>query len=409
MHDVIVVGGGPTGISSAVAAARNGAQVLLVERYGFLGGLSTAGMFGSWATFHDGEGNQIIKGIAQEIVDRLIEIGASPGHIMCETGQTGSVTPFDSEAFKYLCFELIYQERISLLLHSFASGVVMEKEQIRGVKTINESGEQTHYGKIVIDASGDGDIAVLCGADYNLGRAEDEITQPATLIFKMANVNTNKFSEFMSESKTNFFDNLIRFSKSVREDVVTVSVSGVFDIDCNDVWGLTKAELEGARQVFTISQMLKQRVPGFEEAFTINSISHVGVRESKRITGEYTLSEQDLINGNKPEDMIALGCHPIELYDFEVHDLHQCKVPVYGIPLRTIIPKNIKGLIVPGRCISATSKAQTSVNSTPTCMAMGQAAGTAAAMAAGHKNDVREVDLKDLKKALIGQGAILEF
>ncbi|MHB8807676.1 MAG: FAD-dependent oxidoreductase, partial [Anaerolineaceae bacterium] len=184
-YDVIVVGGGPAGITAALAASRANVSTLLIERYGFLGGMSSSALVYPWFTFHDLNGNQVIKGIAQEIVEKLMARGGSPGHLRDSSGFVWSITPFDKEILKSLTLEMLSESNVDILLHSFVSEVQVVNQNIVKLKTIGKYGNSELNGKVIVDATGDADIANLSGAPFTLGRSSDGKVQAMTLIFRL--------------------------------------------------------------------------------------------------------------------------------------------------------------------------------------------------------------------------------
>jgi hypothetical protein len=207
--DVVVAGGGPAGINAAIAAGRQGAPTVLIERYGFLGGMSTAAMVYPWMTFHTEKGEQVIKGIAQEIVERLMARGGSPGHLRDTIGFVYSVTPYHPEIYKLLAIEMFKEAGVKLLLHSFVDEVQVNGDAIASVKLASKSGPIEVRGKMFVDATGDADIAYLSGAPTMKGREGDKRTQPMTLKFRMRGVNLATVKQYMIDHPDNFYKNTL--------------------------------------------------------------------------------------------------------------------------------------------------------------------------------------------------------
>lgn len=443
--DVLVIGGGPAGIAAAIAAGRNHARTLLVERYGFLGGELITGL--PILTFHTFGGKQVVRGIPQELVDRLVQEGGSCGHLRAQGTHVYTWTPCYPEVFKYVSQEMVLESGAEILLHSFVSDVIMDGARIKGVEVVNKSGKTLIYAKNIIDATGDGDIAARAGAPFEKGRVEDGLMQPVSMIFSIANVDVDKavesirpnypinqelvklgkaqghyirvfgsFAPWQEEiEKTGLFrdKNHGMAMFSLKENELTFNTSKIFNVDATNAEDLTRAEIEGRRQVFAIARFLKAHAPGFENSHLCSTAPHIGVRESRRIMGEYVLTEDDVLEGKSFSDSVACSGYTIDIHHPTGEKPGLIKFlnndsSYYGIPYRSIVPREIDNLLLAGRCISCTSIALGSVRVIAVCMATGQAAGTAAALATEVQVAPRHLDIAKLRAALVNQNAIIE-
>ncbi len=413
-HEVVVVGGGTSGIAAAVASARNGADTLLIERYGFLGGTMTAGLINPFMSFHSG-GKQVIKGIFQEILDRLKDYG----------GYDERTRAFDAEVMKIVADDMIKEAEVKLLLHTYVTDVVMERNIIRGVEIFNKSGRQIVFGRVIVDATGDGDIAVMAGAPYEKGRKEDGLMQPMTLCFRMGGVDVNRmppleeinrlFEEAKSEGKITFPRRRVLYFPTTRKGEIHFNTTRIIKVDGTKAEDLTYAEMEGRRQMIELIKFLKERVPGFENSYLLMSGAQIGVRETRRIIGEYIMTGDDIIEARKFDDAIARGSYWIDIHNpagegFEDNPYSGKSPPpgdYYEIPYRCLIPKKVDNLLIAGRCISSTHEAQAAIRVIPIVVAIGQAAGTAAALSAKLKVTPRELDVSKLQETLRNQGAFI--
>jgi hypothetical protein len=444
-YDVIVAGGGPSGLCAAVAAARNGAKVLLVERYGFIGGNATASLVGPWMTFHATADTQVVDGLPEEIVQRLKQVGGSLGHVRDTTGYVATVTPFDAETLKFVAFEMCQEAGVELLLHSFITGVLTEGDRVTGIVVHNKSGRTELKAPVVIDCTGDGDVATLAGAEFQQGREQDGLTQPMTLMFKLANVDLGKVRAYMKANPSEFYKrtmlqdldhlqhlsvngfysilqdaiakgelklkrDMVLFFQTVHDDEVTVNMTRVQGLDGTDAWQLTQAEIELRKQVMQLVAFFRSRVPGFERAYLSSTGVQAGVRETRRIVGEYVLTAEDIIDGRHFPDIVSRYAYPIDIHDPAGNGTRTIRLRSgsYEIPFRALLPRGIDGLIVAGRCISCTHEALAAIRTMPSAMALGQAAGTAAALAVASGRRLRGLDLAELHGVLREQGANLE-
>lgn len=439
--DVVVVGGGPAGISAAIAAGRLGCKTILLERYGFLGGMSTIAGVYPWMTFHTEGGRQVIFGLAQEIVDRLVKLGASPGHLRDTIGFVHTVTPFDGEAFKLLALDMLREANVKVLLHSYVDEVKTEENTIQSVLVATKSGRIEIRGGMFVDATGDADLALMAGAPVLKGRDSDQQTQPMTLKFRMRGVDTAVIKEKMMQEPENFYgktlvdklaelpltgiqgfyrewqqaglpinrDQVLLFVGPEPDEVV-VNCTRIQGLDGTDVEDLTRAEEEGLRQVMMMARFLKKSIPGFEKAVISSVAPQIGIRETRRIEGLYTLTADDVIEGRKFADAIAKSGYPIDIHDPTGKGVTAAWIKgdgAYDIPYRSLVPKGIANLLVGGRCISTSHEAQATTRLTPSCMATGQAAGTAAALALQTQKHPAEVDINLLQQELRRQNAYI--
>lgn len=442
--DVLVVGGGPAGIGAALGAADAGAGVVLAERFGFLGGNATAALVMPWMSFHTGrpraprrgdaglfpsdhgEGEPVVAGKQREVVERLIEDGGA----LPPSDATGYTVPFDPEVFKLVAFDLLDEAGVDYLLHSFASGVRTAADP-REVVFETKSGPLVVAAKVVVDGTGDGDIAAAVGAGFDVGRDLDGLTQPMTLLFRMVEFVQPEFAHYVRHHPDQWrsvhgLEELVDRATAAgvlnlpREDIlffgtthdreVAVNSTRVTRVLGTDVWDLTRAELESHRQMRQLAEFFRRYVPGFADAYVAQSGVTVGVRETRRIRGRYVLTGEDVLTARKFDDVIARGTYPVDIHSPTGRGTMLRTVPAddaYDIPLRCLLPLGVDHLLTAGRCISGTHEAHSSYRVTPTAMATGHAAGVCAAIAALTGCAPAEVPAAAVQAELLRQGADL--
>jgi hypothetical protein len=421
--------------------------VILVERYGFLGGNATAALVMPLMSFHNevraareqqwdgdvprilptdhGPGEPVVAGPLNELLERLFPVGGA----VPPSQETGYTVPFDPECYKLATLDMLDDSGVRFLFHAFASGVTAE-HTVDGVVFETKSGPVVLSAGTVIDCTGDGDVAAAAGAPYALGRETDGLTQPMTLMFRMVQFERERFAAYVHEHPDQWRGvsglwELVAQAQAdgeldlPREDMLFFATPHPHEVSVNstrvsgmgnDVWDLTHAEWRTRRQMRQIVHFLRTRVPGFERAYDAQSGVAVGVRETRRIAGEYLLTGDDILAARKFDDAIARGSYPIDIHDPAGKGTVLRRIPVseaYDIPLRCLIPRDVDRLLVAGRCISGTHEAHSSYRVTPIAMATGHAAGVTAALAARSSRPVREVPYTDVQRELLRQGAIL--
>lgn len=413
--DVIVAGGGPSGIAAAIASAREGAKTLLVERYGFLGGAGTAMMVNPWMSYRAGDGGeQLIFGVLQELIDGMTELGMY--------GHPKARNAFDPEALKVVAERLCLEAGVTLLYHTFLAGVNIGQDGIiESVQLANKSGLVNMSARMYVDATGDADLAALAGAVVEKGREVDSNCQPMTLNFRMADVDIlrmpdkNEITRLFLEAKRRGDvdcprEDVLWFYAN-QPDVIHFNTTRVILKDATDPWQLTEAEIEGRRQVQQLVAFLKKEVAGFENAYLQTTAPQIGVRESRRVIGEHVLTAEELLSACKFADVIARGAYPVDIHNPTGSGTIIRKLKPgewYDIPLRSLIPLKLNNLLVGGRPISATHEAHSAIRVQPIAIAIGQAAGVAAALCVKDNVTPRELQVNKVQQSLNKQGARLQ-
>ena len=434
--DVLVVGAGPAGIMAAQSAALvKGTKVMLLDSRGYLGGNMTIGL--PLLGFLGRKGNEIIKGLPLRFVERLRERGQATHHRACPLHV--SLTMVDPEGTKRLAWEIMEECGVKVLLYVFAADVIMENGKCKGVVIESKKGREAILAKSVVDCTGDGDILYRCGAEMLYGNDEG-IAQPPTLMFSMRGVDSRRLRDAVADHPDIYdidyipneffrpmdnctfvgFRNQIRqareagyrlpvertiFMTGMAEDEWWVNMSRVNGIDATDPEQYTRGEELCIEQNAEIVRYLKAYIPGFENAWLDKVAPFMGVRETRRLVGEYTLTEQDIFDCARFDDAIAVASYPVDLHHPVGGDCSLWWCPdCYDVPYRCLIPKKVDGVIAAGRDISATHLALASVRVMGPAMCLGEAAGKAAALAVRDNKELRDLDVTELQSALREEG-----
>ena len=409
--DVLVVGAGSAGSTAAIAAARAGASTLLVDRFGFLGGTSTAVLDTFYAFYTPGaQPQKVVSGIPDEVVARLTERGMAferPNTYGAGTGIT-----YDPESLKRVWDELVEEAGARTLLHALAFGVEVEEGRVVGVDVATKSGVRRLRPRVVVDCSGDADICALAGAPFE---APGDDVQSLSTVFRIANVDVARAESLpkkelwslMREARDSGRYALTRIEGSVHrtphEGVMMALMTRVRKVDATDADQLSAAEPEGRRQAHEYFRFLHECVPGYERAVLLSTSPAIGVRESRRIVGEHVLTADEILAATRFTDQIARCGAPIEEHHAgdDTRWVYLEEGATYGVPFRALQPRELENVLVAGRCFSATHDAHASARSMATCMAMGQAAGTAAALS----DEPKHLDSERLRRQLRADGA----
>lgn len=411
-YDVIVVGGGPAGVGAALGAARQGAKTLLIEQYAFLGGMWTAGMvIPIWDWENKG-------GIMQEIVDGLMEEK--------HTAYSGPLLGFDIEAMKLLLDQMMLNSNVTLLFHTWFSAPIMQNNTICGVIVENKSGRQAYGAKCVIDCTGDGDVAARAGAPFKVGREKDGATQPMSLMFKMGEMDYVQAMDYSAGplKTTDLFFHMEHAAQAAglnnyafnfdRPYILSLptphqgiaEMTHVRNKSGINAQELSEAEVEGRALVHEAMDYFTKYMPQFRHAILEQTAPCIGVRETRRIMGEYELTLDDILEGRMHEDGICTCAFSIDIHqpDGLSQEGYEYHTKPYHIPYRSLVPLKVEKLLVAGRCISGSYEAHASYRVTGDCVAMGQAAGIAAAIAVKNTIPPRNIDTRDLIQLLRNQG-----
>lgn len=444
-YDLVVVGGGIAGCMAAVAAARESLSVLLIEEEGYLGGSLTACGTGPMMTFHAGQ-TQVVRGLTDEMIQRLVQKGLSVGHIVDSTGYTYSVTPFDSEGMKRELELMCLEAGVQLLFHTTVVEASPQKGLLSSIKCLCAGNLFSVQGSYFIDASGDADLIAMADIPYEQGRETDGKDQPLTMNFKLVDVNLQIIRNLMDSdielfpfltpkpglqhqaSRLSFsgfqqimyegiekgeitFDRdiVLCFETNAKNEVI-VNMTRVLDKNPVKPLELTAAELEGRRQVWELYGFLKTHIPGFENARMTSSGPRIGVRSSRRLKGLYRVTAQDLLNETLFDDAISACGYPIDIHSPDgaaTDSTFLREGGFYTIPLRSLLNAQVPNVLAAGRNISCEFAAHASLRVSPSAGAIGQGAGAAVALAVKTKTDLFHLDLEALHATLRKAGAFI--
>ncbi|MBO5859659.1 MAG: FAD-dependent oxidoreductase [Clostridia bacterium] len=406
--DVLVLGSGPSGFAAAYSAAKNGAKVILVEQNGDVGGISTSGLMSHWTGSCD-----------SPLFNEMLKRSSLKNEGEFRNEITNIIDP---EKLKTLYLEMLDEVGCKLMLYTFAMDTICEGDKVLGASVINKSGRTDIYAKIVIDATGDGDVAARAGAEFVLGRESDSKMQPATLMFKVGGVDYSRavfLGSFESTYETPKGElqalakehipspaGHILTYKTTLPGIVTCNMTNAIEIDGTCADDLTKAMLTCRRQMDDIVRYLREFVPGYENCFVVSAASLIGIRETRHFKGKYTLNEQDILEAKVFDDYVVKDAY----FNFDVHNITGAGLDKtgaqknfsqdkgYTIPYRCLIPEVKENLLLCGRNISGTHIAHSNFRAMPICLGIGEAAGTAAALAVSQGCSLVDIKAEQIRE-----------
>ncbi|MDG5816678.1 FAD-dependent oxidoreductase [Chitinispirillales bacterium ANBcel5] len=404
IYDVVVIGGGPGGVCAAVAAARQGASTLLVERYGFLGGMATAGLVNPFMSYKNGT-EYLTSSVFNEILSRL-----SNENALCSKGSI-----FDDEILKIVLDEMMAEAKVDILFHSTFTSLTRENDQILKAHFSGKSGQISVASRVFIDSTGDGDVAAMADAPFDTGRDEDNACQPMSLCFRVSGVSGDISPKELGQELTPLLYDAKKqgIITQPREDVLVFGtlIPETFHFNSTRILGknatccldLTAAEIEGRRQTMELFKLFKKYSPRFKNAVIAKIATQIGVRESRRVVGNYNITEEDILAARKFKDGIAKSNYPIDIHNpigpgTILKDIPQGDY--YEVPLRSLIPTGIDNLIIGSRCIGSTHEAHSSLRVMPVVGGIGEAAGITAAMAVKQNSTPAQIDGSVIKKMI---------
>mgnify|MGYP000867900285 FL=1 len=418
-YDVIIAGGGLSGVAAAAASAREGCSVLVAEQYGFLGGMATAGLVNPFMPYTIRKSGQeytrqdeVNRGIFREILENLAELdGLHPNR------QT-----FNEEILKLVLDRMMKKYNVKVIFHSFLTGAKRTENKIETISIANKSGTAEYSARYFVDATGDADLSAYAGCEFKIGREGDHLCQPMTLCFRLANVDRTKYKKEADRTAVN--EKYKEFKRkglisNPREDVLVFDhmVDDILHFNSTriikkcgvDAEDMSEAEIQAREQVYELFRFMKENIPGFENAQLLMTAARTGVRESRRIVGEYTITEEDLLNTIKFPDSIARGTYPVDIHNPGGSGTVIKHIPLgdyYTIPYRALLPKGIDNLITAGRPISSTHEAHSAYRVMPICTCIGEGAGVAAAVALKGNQACRDADVEKIHEILDKNGAL---
>ncbi|MDP3753155.1 MAG: FAD-dependent oxidoreductase [Polaromonas sp.] len=434
--DVVVVGGGPAGLAASVSAAKHGARTLLVERYGFLGGMGTAGGVTNFAGLYgrkNGAMQQVVHGVVDDLLARIDALG---GLNAPQDGMQGRirVRSYDVSAYKCAADQLLVASGVQLLFHAWAAAVVMQDRQISALVVETKSGRQAIRARCFIDCSGDADVAHFAGVPFELGDGHGSALFPSTM-FRVGHVDAPRALAAVGDFKA---INALMAQSQVREpgryqfpregailrpqknpaewraNVTQIRNAQGTAMDATDARQLSEGELEGRRQITEYFRFLRNEVPGFEQSAIVDIAPQVGIRETRRIQGQYALSGEDILSSARFDDTIGINAWPMELHadgriDWQFpRNMDAAEGRAYNdLPWRMLVPTTVSNLLVAGRCASMTHEGQSAARASGGCFVMGQAAGTAAARL-NKDQTFADIDIRQLQQLLRQDGVYLD-
>ncbi len=419
--DVIVCGGGSAGCAAAIASARRGASTLLVESGGFFGGTAVAVLDTMYGFFPAGSEQRVVGGIGWEVAGGLLEAGQAM--LRGNTYGAGTGVTYEPEALKLEWDRLLVEAGVRPLLHTRMAAVIVDGRAVRGLVVLTRRGLFQVRAACVIDTTGDANVAWAAGCSLEMPSAMRRV-QPLTSTFRLGGVGspvkTPELHRLMREAVESGQYALPRLEGSAHPTVIPgvyhTNVTRVSGVDATNPWAATAAEIEGRKQAAEYARFFRELVPGYEESYLLSTSVWIGTRETRRLVGEYVLTKDDVLGARQFDDAISLCGAPIEDHDggtgtiwryVAAGDDGQPTGRAYGIPYRTLVPHEVDGLLVAGRCLSATHDAHASARSIAQCLSYGQAAGTAAALAVSKRERPRDVDVATLRTQLNEDGVIL--
>ena len=414
-YDLVVVGGGLTGVAAAVSAAREGLQVLLAEQSGCLGGALAVNMvypfMRYWTDMGEGGRKYLSAGIFAEMCRRQEQYLPALDEAR-----------FNPESLKLVLDDMAVEAGVEVLFHASLCGATVEDRRVKRILLATKAGLMEVEADTFVDATGDGDLLAFAGCDFQLGRESDGLCQPMTTIFRMSGVDVKAFKadrprlqalykQLRAEGKLqNPREDILVFF-GLGDGIVHFNTTRVVKLDPTDPFDVSKAEIQARKQIFEMVTFLKENSAAFQNAALVSVATSIGVRESRKLKGQHILTAQELMDCTKFPDSIALGNYDIDIHNPEgAGTSHYYFAPgdYYTIPYRCLLPVEVDNLLVTGRCISTTHEAQASIRIMPICATLGQAAGVAAAVAKASGTCVQDVEVAKVQQLLRANGAAID-